>query len=340
VYAGVFGATAGKTITIENIMLQYGPFSTPWKPCLNNLTTALQGTTEIDGGLILSNLIALRNALGTITAGISGVDEDITLWGGATYAEAVTASEGGAKIPVLLTKAGDGSNIGCLEVVDEDTVKINNGEFIVTLTTKTIAETVASLETVTLHRTAALNPVSIGNNTLVSSTLTKTATYNRFITGGTIPISVSYGPGYTYFGEDFMFYVVVNGVATQIGNTVYMTGLNSAGAVVNRTITIPRSVLDFAATAGWAVSLRLTRVSYSEGGTPSATASFSNCKTEFAEVNKQMIIANDGFCVSKDAKNVFTIYGDSADLALSFNGKIGSSRGTLSVDGSGFLKLT
>ena len=149
IYAGVFGATAGKTITLSNIMLQKGPFSTPWKPCLKALTEAMQGSTEITGGLILSNLIMLKNAIGNVLAGLSGMDDNITLWGGGTHAQALTAVGGGTPLPVLLSKSGAGSNIGCLKVVDKDTVQINNGAFVVLLTTKTIAQVSASLETVT-----------------------------------------------------------------------------------------------------------------------------------------------------------------------------------------------
>ena len=339
VFAGNWNATGGKTITLSNVMLQKGPFSTPWKPCLKALTEAMQGSTDVIGGLILTNLIMLKNAFGAVTAGISGMDDNITLWGGGTHEQAVTAEEGGTPLPVLLTKLGAGSNIGCLKVVDKDTVQINNGAFVVLLTTKTIAQVSASLETVTLQRIATLSPVDVGNNTFVSGTLTKTATYNRFISPGSIVLTVSYGSGYTNFGEDFMLYLVVNGTATQIGSTLSFSGLNPNGDTRNGSITIPHSVLDFAASAGHAVSLRLSRISYSEGGTPGATATFENCKIEFAEVSKQMIIANDGFCVSKDSKNVFKLYGDGSDLALSFKGKIGTTRGTLGVD-SGTLKLT
>ena len=75
-----------------------------------------------------SNIIRTKDAVGNVLAGLSGMDDNITLWGGGTYEQAVTAEEGGTPLPVLLTKLGGaGSNIGCLKVIDANTVKVQNG---------------------------------------------------------------------------------------------------------------------------------------------------------------------------------------------------------------------
>lgn len=102
---------------------------------LDYLKTALQGSTEIAGGLLMTNLLMLKNEKNKVTAGMSGLTgtetnpEKVLLWGGGTYKEALKAIQGLSSLPVLLTKAGAGSNIGCLKVMsDNKTIMVTGAE--------------------------------------------------------------------------------------------------------------------------------------------------------------------------------------------------------------------
>lgn len=103
----VLKITATGSLTIGDIMLVPGEISVEWSrspldnqadrvyyQSLKYLADAMgRGDTVINGGLILSNIIALGNydGSGTINSGISGiknVDSDVAFWGGGTYDQA------------------------------------------------------------------------------------------------------------------------------------------------------------------------------------------------------------------------------------------------------------
>lgn len=119
------------------------------------LTQVMQsGATDINGGLVLTNVLALRNIDNTtVTGGMSGViNDNVLLWGGGTYEDAVSASESsdyissGTSIPIttLIKKDGTGK-IGAF-FIDKDTVKVVSDTQTTIITNKTINET-APLQT-------------------------------------------------------------------------------------------------------------------------------------------------------------------------------------------------
>lgn len=136
------------TVTIKNACLQSGEISTAYQPYVEHLTAALKGTTEVVGGLLMTNVLMLKNEDGDVTAGLSGLlgtllsPENVLLWGGGTYAQALTHLAGGAKLPVLLTKNGIGSRIGCFSVESKDTVAVYDSTGIkrIVITTQKIAD--------------------------------------------------------------------------------------------------------------------------------------------------------------------------------------------------------
>ena len=98
------------------------------------------GDTLIEGGLVLTNILALQNNT-AITAGMSGIKGDnVLLWGGGTYDDAKNAAannyyKSGSttdKITTLLKKDGTGK-IGAF-YIDDDTVKVvtNTNTIIIT----------------------------------------------------------------------------------------------------------------------------------------------------------------------------------------------------------------
>lgn len=151
VYAGKQGTTAGKAIKLTNIKLEQGTKATDWTPApedvdaaiaavyskaqaLEYLKTALtDGSTEIAGGLTMTNVLMLKNLEGFVTAGLSGLtkhnnkEDKVLLWGGATYEEAYAAANndnydtGIGTITTLLKKDGTGK-IGIFKISDTKAV--------------------------------------------------------------------------------------------------------------------------------------------------------------------------------------------------------------------------
>ena len=110
-------------------------------------TTMTDGTTDIAGGLVLTNVMALKDLDGNVTAGLSGLDEDnVLLWGGANYQDAVIAAnhdykkEDGELITSLIKKDGTGK-IGVFEV-DNDSAVVNDftGDERVVISNKKLSE--------------------------------------------------------------------------------------------------------------------------------------------------------------------------------------------------------
>ena len=97
------------------------------------LTNALTNSTDIAGGLVMTNVLALRDSDGkTVTAGMSGMEDDnILLWGGGTYEDAVAAAkydykkEDGELITSLIKKDGTGK-IGLFEIGDDKAIINDN----------------------------------------------------------------------------------------------------------------------------------------------------------------------------------------------------------------------
>ncbi len=129
---------------------------------LDYLKEALQGTTEIDGGLVLTNVIQLKNAAGTVTGGMNGLNDsrkNVFLWGGGTLAQALAEN-----VITLIRRDGsgffagkkmqwgtDGSfKVGIFEVTDDSVIinaNDNSGRQIV-ITNRSLSEAIALQQTI------------------------------------------------------------------------------------------------------------------------------------------------------------------------------------------------
>jgi hypothetical protein len=140
-------------ITLTNVMLQRGNKSTSYQRYVKHLTDAFGVPTEIMGGVIATSLIMLRNKKGEVVAGMSGIDDDnpngefgdgtfshgVHSWAGGSYADALKQAMGlvdelSTLLPVLITKNGVGSNIGCFRVLSDTAVEIqskNSGRIVI-----------------------------------------------------------------------------------------------------------------------------------------------------------------------------------------------------------------
>lgn len=143
IYAGQIGSTSGKSVRFTNLALYEGKYAArEWKPYFLHLAeyfenAARDADTDIDGGLVATSLIKMRYWDATqnkyvYTAGLSGLkDDNITMWGGGSYLQALQTLAGTAAtpIPVMLTKTGAGSRIGCFRVVDNSKIEIRTEQF-------------------------------------------------------------------------------------------------------------------------------------------------------------------------------------------------------------------
>lgn len=117
-------------IALVEVMLQKGDRATAYQPWVNYLTKALQGQTSVAGGLLATSVILLRDG-DEVTAGMSGVkDDNILVFGGGSYDEAVNAAASptydkgdGTQITSLLKKDGQGK-LGVFKI-EKDNAQVN-----------------------------------------------------------------------------------------------------------------------------------------------------------------------------------------------------------------------
>lgn len=106
----------GHTYKFKDMQIEEGAYASPWKQPLDgnallSLSSALEaineavgGSTEIAGGLLLTNMIMVRDAAGNVTGGLNGTSGDnVFLWSGGTYQQALEET-----VKLLLRKDGSG----------------------------------------------------------------------------------------------------------------------------------------------------------------------------------------------------------------------------------------
>ena len=144
---------------------------------LDYLKEALQGTTDINGGLLLTTLIQLRNAANAVTAGMSGLDgegQNVFLWCGGTLDNAIKENvlslirrDGSGFFAGKKMKWGtDGSfQVGPFEVTDNSVIidATGNGDNRIIITDQ-------SMENLKLQQTV-LQSFGPSNNTYSKSSL-------------------------------------------------------------------------------------------------------------------------------------------------------------------------
>lgn len=164
-YIYIQGLGSG-SVSISHPKLEFGNKATDWTAApedveaeisaLDYLKAALtDGSTEIAGGLTMTNVLMLKNLKGAVTAGMSGmtrssynntvVPDNVLMWGGGTYVDAFLAAlskdylkEDGTTITTLLKKDGTGK-IGCFKINGSSAVVDNDGSKTI-ITTQTISD--------------------------------------------------------------------------------------------------------------------------------------------------------------------------------------------------------
>lgn len=130
--------TTAFTQYLDEVMVQEGEVATAFQPYVEHITNALEGSTEVAGGLVMTNLLMLKDENGKVTAGMSGLQgsvnnpEKILMWGGGTYYQAAAASHmNEPNITTILKKDGTGK-IGVFHVKEDNaTVKTSDGKVVI-----------------------------------------------------------------------------------------------------------------------------------------------------------------------------------------------------------------
>ncbi len=153
------------SLSWKNVKIEKGNKPTAWSPApedveakvseLDYLKEALQGTTEIEGGLVLANVIGVRDTSNKVVAGLSGTgsgNEDAVFWTGATIAEMlkgnavsqINKSGSGwfAKKKISWDKNG-GLSVGIFSV-EEGKVKIKSTEHTTVITEGDVEDEIPS----------------------------------------------------------------------------------------------------------------------------------------------------------------------------------------------------
>lgn len=337
------------TLTVEEVMLQEGKYSTSYAPYITHVSDAFKGSTVINGGLMMTNLLQLRNLEEQVVAGMSGLNNDnITLWSGGNYQDAIDAVSGTNKLPILLTKAGYGSNIGVFRI-DEDSVVVDNGNRKVYITTKKIEEidVVGDSKVVSLGQNVSIEKGSyrVNINSFVIK-VSASAYLKPKVPGDETHLaeqagSVSYG-GTVKLKIGSLNPIILGSCNGNLIYPVDTTGLYRAtgfalitvnAAILNKVLSEQSLVRFEVVTYEIPVNVTTSSVSHS--------VSSGAVSAEFEQLDNLTLIAADGLAVTKGSNDKFILKDDDVNnnLLLQFAGRIGSADGSLSVDSNGFVKF-
>ena len=119
----------GNTRKFWQVQIEKGYVPSDWKPAKEDTTVplyeALQGTTEIEGGLINTSVIMVKDQNKNIKGGISGQSTDnIAFWSGGTLIDAINGN-----CNVIIRKDGT-AKIGSFTIENNEVkLQLNNGDY-------------------------------------------------------------------------------------------------------------------------------------------------------------------------------------------------------------------
>ena len=183
--SALYLATDYLTAQFIGVKLAEGNVYTGWQgtqeeqQTLMALSSAMKGTTDIIGGLVLTNLIQLKNESGQVTAGITGLTTsndsgqgNLFAWAGGTMDQAIAGNT-----PVLLKRNGTGSKIGCFIVEDNDKIKVTTANGYVLIDAD---------GGVSLHKSDGIETVRIKPDDVSEDDLPTTTTLGSFAYNATL----------------------------------------------------------------------------------------------------------------------------------------------------------
>ena len=353
----------GAKIEMWNFKLEKGSIATDWtlapedtEAIANSaIFSALQDSTDIIGGLVLTNAIFLKAAGGAINSGISGLNattagKNPRFWAGGNYTDALNAANDSNmdvpnhSLPILFTDQGYNSNIGIFKVLDGAIAVMRNGQVV------RISTAAFSTEQTSFAPAAPFNhTLSSGGRLNFTSTSTSQASHTRDFTGlfsktANYNITIAQTSVKLYLSENRTTYFSGSCTTTltvtlqiKAGNktqTIYTGSITRTQSSVasgstypfenSQTLTVPAaSVNNVQITSGNRIQLIATLSSSATGSTAvTSRADYYELAAQMVATNSEnnscFILANGGFeCAYTATKALFF---DAINGLFSFQG--------------------
>lgn len=306
------------------------------------LKQAFANSTDITGGVVLSNIIQVRNNSGSITAGMSGMNPNSRgsnprFWAGGDFASAQSAAAAAindipqTSLPILLLDDGYNSNIGIFKVLPDAIAVMRAGQ-VVRISAKDFTTEYNSFSPTPPYTRSLSAGGRLTMNTISYSTVSHTRSIGTFSKDGTYNISISAAKVALSLSENnevqsnanftvtlsLRLDVVINGTSYNILNTSAKSTVN--GCVARRTygfssyqtpMTSARTIGNITAKAGSVISLSAV-LSTSISPAPNRPISRNNyyelmsaLSVTMSEVKSCFVLAKGGFaCATSGDKSL------------------------------------
>lgn len=255
----------GKYYDLSGIMVQQGEKPTTYQPTYKYLAESFEHdaskqVTDINGGLLATSLIKLRNLQGIVMAGISGLNDGIVLWGGGSYADALSDAAGTTDIlPVLLTTDpyGIGTKLGIFKIKKDANhyhylqVDDNGVPSIQLFKDRTASSVISELSPTT--------PFPAGSAQ----------------TTNTVKIIGKFYEKYQYQGRQWYYEHYVNGSLVEVTQSDWSRSTTETKVLLNENMTLEASSYKFLSKVNFGASLGAHQQSTPSSGTYSGTAESS-----------------------------------------------------------------
>lgn len=250
---------------LSGIMVQQGEKPTTYQPTYKYLSESFEHdaskqVTDINGGLLATSLIKLRNLQGIVMAGISGLNDGIVLWGGGSYADALSDAAGTTDIlPVLLTTDpyGIGTKLGIFKIKKDANhyhylqVDDNGVPSIQLFKDRTASSVISELSPTT--------PFPAGSAQ----------------TTNTVKIIGKFYEKYQYQGRQWYYEHYVNGSLVEETQSDWSRSTTETKVLLNENMTLEASSYKFLSKVNFGASLGAHKQSTPSSGTYSGTAESS-----------------------------------------------------------------
>ena len=250
---------------LSGIMVQQGEKPTTYQPTYKYLAESFEHdaskqVTDINGGLLATSLIKLRNLQGIVMAGISGLNDGIVLWGGGSYADALSDAAGTTDIlPVLLTTDpyGIGTKLGIFKIKKDANhyhylqVDDNGVPSIQLFKDRTASSVISELSPTT--------PFPAGSAQ----------------TTNTVKIIGKFYEKYQYQGRQWYYEHYVNGSLVEETQSDWSRSTTETKVLLNENMTLEASSYKFLSKVNFGASLGAHQQSTPSSGTYSGTAESS-----------------------------------------------------------------
>ena len=305
------------------------------------LKQAFANSTDITGGVVLSNIIQVRNNNGAITAGMSGMNPNAVslnprFWAGGDFAAAQSAAAAAKdntqnpRLPILLLDNGYNSNIGIFKVLENAIAVMNSGQTVRisarNFTTEYSEYSPTAPYTRSLGSGGRLTMNSISSSSVSHTrsigTISKTGTYTIDIAAAKIALYMSENNEVQMDGNftvtlSLKLDVVINGTSYNIFNSNTKSTVNGCRARntygFSSYITPMTSArtIGITANAGSVISLKAV-LSTSISPAPNRPISknnyyelMSSLSVTISEVKSCFVLAKGGFaCASSSDKSL------------------------------------